>query len=285
MTKTKTWVEAHIKIDPGLADTVSNDIFNLGAEGFEEVGDGLKIYFTEDLWNPSLRQSLIDIISKFDPEFKDSRIHLKPVPFQNWNESWKENFQLFHLANKIIIKPDWDDYNAKDDEIVITISPKMAFGTGHHETTQLVLLALQKYIKQGHSLLDAGTGSGILSILAAKLGANNITAFDNDPIAIENARENFNLNKIKNAYHLFCGTLENVKKNEYDIIVANIDRNVLLKFPEKLIPYIKPGGTLILSGLLSRDEDKILTAYEEFDWQVIEKDQKGSWIVLTLTHS
>ena len=160
----------------------------------------------------------------------------------------------------------------------------MAFGTGHHETTQLVMVMLQKYLKNEQRVLDAGTGSGILAILAAQLGAAEITAFDNDPIAIENAKENFDLNNIKTAHSIIYGVLEDIKELEYDVIVANIDRNVLLQLPEKLVGYIRPGGILILSGLLSRDEDKILNAYEEFDWRPVEKNQRGAWIVLALTH-
>jgi ribosomal protein L11 methyltransferase len=284
MVQYKKWVEVSIQIDPSLLNVISNDVFTLGADGLEETNECIKIYFPDEQWNSKVEKSLSRLITKLNPEFTSSLIQTRHIPNQDWTESWKENFKLFHLTDNIIIKPDWIEYQAQQDEIVVTICPKMAFGTGHHETTQLVMLMLQKYLGEGQRLLDAGTGSGILAILAAQLGVAEITAFDNDPVAIENARENFSLNNIKIEQNIFCGTLNNVEISEYDIIVANIDRNVLLELPEKLIAYIKPGGTLILSGLLSRDEDKILTAYEEFNWQVIEKDQKGAWIVLALTH-
>ena len=283
--QTKNWVEVSVQIDPSLLEVVANDIFALGAEGLEEKDACVKLYFSGERWNQQTQKSLVGIITKLNSEFNSSYIRTEIVPYQDWTESWKENFKLFHLIDNIIVKPDWDDYQAQEGEIVITISPKMAFGTGHHETTQLVMLMLQKYLRDGQRLLDAGTGSGILAILAAQLGAREITAFDNDPIAIENAKENFYLNNIKIKHNIFCGILEDLEISKYDVLVANIDRNVLLKLPEKLIGYIKPGGTLILSGLLSRDEDKILNAYEEFDWRAVEKDQKGAWIVLALTHN
>ena len=275
----------NVEIDPSLLDVLSNDIFSLGADGLEEADDLVKIYFQNQQWDESKLNLLVETISKYKPGFNHSNIQTNNIPLQDWTESWKENFKLFNLTENIIIKPDWDEYQPQNGEIVITISPKMAFGTGHHETTQLVMMMLQKYLKNGHRVLDAGTGSGILAILAAQLGAVEITAFDNDPIAIENTKENFSLNNIDIKYDIVCGVLDDIEKSEYDIIVANIDRSVLLDLPERIVDYIKPGGTLILSGLLSRDEDKILNAYEEFNWQVIEKEQKGAWLVLVLTHN
>ena len=284
MMYNKNWVEVSVQIDPSLLDILSNDIFTLGAEGLEETNKCVKIYFSDEQWNSQREKSLIGLITKLNPKFTSSHILTKHIPYQDWTESWKENFKLFHLTDNIIVKPDWDHYQAQEGEIVITVSPKMAFGTGHHETTQLVMVMLQKYLKDEQRVLDAGTGSGILAILAAQLGAAEITAFDNDPIAIENAKENFDLNNIKTTHNIICGVLEDIKELEYDVIVANIDRNVLLQLPEKFVGYIRSGGTLILSGLLSRDEDKILNAYEEFDWRPVEKNQRGAWIVLALTH-
>jgi ribosomal protein L11 methyltransferase len=285
MINEQTWIEVNVDINPSLLDTISNDIFSLGADGLEEADDLVKIYFQSQQWNESKLNLLVETISRFNPDFNSSYIHTKNIPFQDWTENWKENFKLFYLTDKIIIKPDWDEYQPQKSEIVITISPKMAFGTGHHETTQLVMLMLQKYVNKGQRMMDAGTGSGILAILAAQLGADEITAFDNDPVATENTKENFLQNNINIKHNIICGVLDDIEKSEYDIIVANIDRSVLLGMPGKFIDYIKPGGKLILSGLLSRDEDKILTAYEEFNWKVIEKDQKGAWIVLVLTNN
>lgn len=284
MKAQQKWIETSIRLKPDLLEILSNDIFDLGAEGLEEANGIVRIYFTEDQWNLKSEQLLIEAVKKFDPEFNNTHIQIKEIPYQDWTESWKDNFKLFHLTDHIIIKPDWDNYQAKKGETVITISPKMAFGTGRHETTKLVMLMLQKYIKEGQRLLDAGTGSGILSILAAKLGAEQITAFDTDPTAVENSRENFVLNNIKN-YNLFCGTLDDLKASKYDIIAANIDRNVLSQLAAKFTSYIKSGGLLIISGLLSRDEDKILTIYEEYGWEAIQKEQMGAWIVLVLTYT
>ena len=285
MINEQNWIEVNVNINPSLLDTISNDIFSLGADGLEEADDLVKIYFQSQQWNESKLNLLVETISRFNPDFNSSYIHTKNIPFQDWTENWKENFKLFNLTDEIIIKPDWNAYQPQKSEIVITISPKMAFGTGHHETTQLVMLMMQKYLKKGQRLMDAGTGSGILAILAAKLGADEITVFDNDPVAAENTKENFLQNNINIKHNIICGVLDDIEQSEYDIIVANIDRCVLLGMPGKFLDYIKPGGKLILSGLLSRDEDKILTAYEEFNWKVVEKDQKGAWIVLVLTNN
>jgi ribosomal protein L11 methyltransferase len=278
------WLEFTAKIDPSILERLSGDIFDLGADGLEELNDGIKIYFPGKIWNANIYDALIAKIKAFSGTFDQSQVEIKTIPAENWNESWKENFKLFRLTDRIIIKPDWDTYSAKRNEIVITIRPKMAFGTGHHETTQLVMIMIEKYFKPGMRLLDAGTGSGILSIFALKKGFSEVIAFDNDPVAVENAKENFTLNGIKNKFTLFCGSIDDLEISEYDMIVANIDRNVLLQLPGKLTKYIIPKGILILSGLLSRDEDKILDTYEEFGWRAIEKEQKGAWLALVLKY-
>ena len=242
MINEQNWIEVNVNINPSLLDTISNDIFSLGADGLEEADDLVKIYFQSQQWNESKLNLLVETISRFNPDFNSSYIHTKNIPFQDWTENWKENFKLFNLTDEIIIKPDWDAYQPQKSEIVITISPKMAFGTGHHETTQLVMLMMQKYLKKGQRLMDAGTGSGILAILAAKLGADEITVFDNDPVAAENTKENFLQNNINIKHNIICGVLDDIEKSEYDIIVANIDRSVLLGMPGKFLDYIKPGG-------------------------------------------
>ena len=228
---------------------------------------------------------MVNRIQQIDPHFSVNQIKTKQVVWEDWTENWKQNFATFRVEPNIIVAPDWEEPQVQPGEQLIKISPKMAFGTGHHETTQLILSLLPANLDRGMQVLDAGTGSGILAILAAKLGAGHVTAFDTDPVAVENARENTELNSVKNKIDIYTGYLSDGLKNKYDLIMANINRNVLLDLCVQWSDYIQPGGKLILSGILETDEDIIRSAYEKKNWQYLNKKQKGEWIALVFSYS
>jgi len=158
----------------------------------------------------------------------------------------------------------------------------MAFGTGHHESTQLIIAGLEKWLKEGMSVLDAGTGSGILAIIADKLGADSVMAFDNDPVALKNAFENAQLNGVSNTVKFFLSNPEMLNPSEYDLILANINRNVLIKNAELFAELLKNNGKIILSGLLLRDEPKILQVFNQAGFVLVEKNARKDWMLLVL---
>ena len=167
----------------------------------------------------------------------------------------------------------------------MTIIPKMAFGTGHHETTRLILAQLEQTVERGMSVLDAGTGTAILAIYTALKGAKNILAFDTDPVAVENARENVLLNKVDDKIDLKCCTLQEIDPVPFDLIVANINRDVLLELAYAFVDYARTGTFLILSGLLVTDRDIVLKKYKEAGWQEQGSQQQGEWLSLKLIMS
>lgn len=276
----KNWIEISVHLDPAYLERVSSHLFALGCQGIHERADDFVLYFAAADWNNDKLLLLQDYLQRQVAGFDSAQLVVGKIDDQNWNENWKDSFKTFHLNEKIVIAPAWDNYQAVGDEIVLRINPQMAFGTGHHETTQLALLLLQDYLKKGMTVLDAGTGSAILAIYAALAGAKSIVAFDNDPVAIENAVENCRLNQVLSKINLFTGTLQDVRGQAFDCITANINKNILLDLAAGFKGLINATGILILSGLLLTDVDEIVKVYETQGWRLLEQRQRNEWAAL-----
>lgn len=278
MKLTGQWLEIIINENPSVLESLSPFFFEMGCEGINEFDGSFRLYFQLNRWNDNKYTELKTILNQ--KNIHESRIITKTIKDENWNENWKENFKSFKVGHNIIVKPDWEKYTAKENELVITIAPKMAFGTGHHETTQLILEQLEEIIKPGMSVLDAGTGSAILAIYCALKGAKKIMAFDNDPVAIENASENIFINKVKNKINLKCCVLKDIETEAYDVIVANINKNILLGYADRFKNYACNRTFLVLSGLLVADREEIIKTYKNEGWNFIRSDTSGEWISL-----
>lgn len=271
------WIEIKIMSDPRYLEQISSFLFALDCDGIIERDDGFIVYFPQKAFSAESLTLIKSICLSVDPAAK---IALSEIEAENWNENWKENFKPFHLTDSCVIVPDWEKELDTGLAHKIIISPKMAFGTGHHETTQLILMLLRDYIQKKSRVLDAGTGSGILAIHAVQLGAQNVLAFDNDPVAIENAIENVALNSFSNQIDCRTGQLDMATGQEFDLILANINRNVLLDLAPEFSKHMSLEGKLILSGLLETDYEKISVAYEQAGFQLIEKRHQGEWLAL-----
>ena len=276
------WIEIKIKLKWALQDAVSSYLFALGAEGIEEREDYFIVYFAQKNWNAE-KASLVKDYLMSGLAIPSDAINWGAIPDNDWNENWKDNFKTFRVSDTISISPDWENENPEPGVINLIISPKMAFGTGHHETTQLLLLLLDKFLCDGDAVLDAGCGSGILAIFAAKKGAGSVVAFDNDPVAMRNVAENIMLNQVETEFETFTRQLSDITPQPFDLIVANINRNVLLDLSGQFHHYISAGGKLMISGLLEEDEQQIRSAYRKQNWRVIDRQQKNEWIALVLT--
>ena len=196
---------------------------------------------------------------------------------ENWHLAWQEHFKPVVIDNKLAVIPHWT--NDKPAEITIRIKPGMAFGTGHHETTWLMLSQMLKYLKPGMSVLDLGTGSGILSIAAKKMGAGKVDSVENDPDCEPNFHENLKLNKITKGIQFHQGDVLSWNKLNYDLILANINSKVI----EKLIPRLKAvQGIILLSGLLKNDYRPIEQLCQKYKFHIKEKMIKGEWVCLAV---
>jgi len=202
------------------------------------------------------------------------------IPHQNWNKKWEDNFTPILVDDFCCIRADFHELPRKVKHEII-INPKMAFGTGHHETTRLMIRAMKSLDFKDKTVFDFGFGTGILAFLSEKLGAKNIDAVEIEKPAYENAVENAELNSI-NHVTLYLGTLTDVPETEYDIILANINRNVILESIPALKMRVTNGGMMLLSGFLQQDIPKMKSHLEEARLKIIDQKVENNWVCLTV---
>jgi ribosomal protein L11 methyltransferase len=245
----------YVKVTFAITGQDAGDILmallaDAGYDGFEETGQELFAYIEQPKFDDHELKSIAEV----------SSINYKTelIPSQNWNALWESNFEPVIVADLCTIRADFHDIEITTPyEIIIT--PKMSFGTGHHATTQLMITLMNDVSFTGRSVLDFGTGTGVLAILAEMMGAAYVLAIDNDEWSAENARENILRNHCKNIT-VQQGSLDDVDKSTTDIILANINRNILLQYMPALYRKLSTGGTILMSGLLAEDEQAIIQA-------------------------
>lgn len=219
---------------------------------------------------------------KSEKLLNDFSIVSESLPEKNWNELWEKGREVMKVSDKFVIKPTFKDYKAQPGEIVLSIDPKMSFGTGEHQSTKLVLRLLEKYVHPGMRLLDVGSGTGILSIAAIKLGSAEAVAVDSDERCYENCKENCELNSVTGKVKIVTGEISEIKGNNFDLIIANIQKNVLLDIADQVKEKIKPNGIVILSGLLIKDKKDIEDHYAKAGFENVETKTMDEWIAKVL---
>ena len=274
-----SWIELKLRIPEEVLDNISAYLFAMGCEGMNVKKSSVVVYFSQMKWTNEIQTAITQYISHFVPMFSSKFLQVKSIKDKNWMELWRSNFKQLRLTSRIIIKPPWDDYTAIPGEIVVTIDPKMAFGTGHHESTQLIIEQMEKIVNPETSVLDVGTGSGILAIIAEKLKAEKIMAIDNDPLAIKNARENAIVNECQKL-KLFAAPLELLESEEFDLVLANINRNVLIHYAPYFPLFMGLNAKIVLSGILLNDENMMIDTYQKHGFKLIKKHAKKDWLSL-----
>ena len=199
---------------------------------------------------------------------------------QDWSKKWKEKWTVTHVTDKIAVIPSWIKYAPKPNEITIILDPGCAFGTGTHQTTQLCMKALEKYLKQGDSVADIGTGSGILAILAKKLGAGEVYGCDNDETVMDVCKENSEINKVS-SITFTLGTADKITK-QYDFVCANILHHVLAEIMGDLKNIMKPRAKMVLSGILDEKKPIVLDAIKKHKLEIIETLHQDQWIAFVV---
>jgi ribosomal protein L11 methyltransferase len=277
----KHYKEFVIKTEPELTELVSGILWKLAISGVSEEDPYIKVFSEsgkvskkeiENLLNSLVQEKLIESFSVDENEFEE----------RNWNEEWEKSLNVIEVSDKIVIKPSTREYNAKPGQLVLTIDPKMSFGTGEHQTTRLMLLMVEKYVKSGMNVLDVGTGTGVLAIAAVRLGASHAVAIDNDEWCFDNGIENCQVNGVSNKVEIRLGEVSQVEEKNFDLVLANINKNILMEISRDLSSHVKPEGTLILSGLLFSDEQDITDRYGNEGFTVIDKKQMEEWLSLVM---
>ncbi|MBC7263974.1 MAG: 50S ribosomal protein L11 methyltransferase [Chloroflexi bacterium] len=217
----------------------------------------------------------------------------KVLAARDWAEAWRQNFGLQRVGCSFVIKPPWEAYTPAPGERIIELEPGMAFGTGLHPSTRLCLMALEDYLSPGDSALDLGTGSGILAIAAARLGANSVLALDIDPVAVNEARSNIERNGVSQQVRLYVGSLippANAKPGFYvpqgqrfDCVVVNILAEIIASLAPRLTGSLKPTGRIIASGIIEERLDIVLDAFAKFGLAIREEKREQDWVALIAT--
>ena len=200
----------------------------------------------------------------------------------DWIESWKQYYKPIK-AGRVTIVPEWIEYVPQDGEYIVKIDPGMAFGTGEHESTKMCLDVLQSLGMEGKSVIDVGTGSGILALAAAKLGAEHVEAYDIDDNAVKSAKENCALNNLDDKIIVANANLLDKTAGKFDVVLANITADVLITLARSLGNYMKKDGIVIISGIILKREDDVKNAFEEAGFSVFERINKGEWVAFGLT--
>ncbi|WP_370772593.1 50S ribosomal protein L11 methyltransferase [Clostridium sp.] len=239
----------------------------------------VKAYFAEE----DNIEDVLEYVNERLTELKEMGIDLgeakvehEKMHEEDWANTWKQYYKPSKVGEKIVVKPIWEEYEAKDGELVVDLDPGMAFGTGTHETTRMCIQALERYVKEESTVFDVGCGSGILAIAAAKLGAKLAVGVDLDPVAVESSIENVGYNNLNNI-EILHGNLVEVIDGKADIVVANILAEIICILTDDVKRVLKDGGVFITSGIIHDRVDMVCEKLEATGFEVVEKNRDGEW--------
>jgi ribosomal protein L11 methyltransferase len=300
----KVWIELAVEVDAEAVEPVSELLgrygFNEGVaidEPYIQDGDGDNLEL--DLQRPFVIRTWV-ADTDFKPEIVEAvreglwylgrmrtvgELKVSNLKEEDWANAWKEHFQVHRIGQRVVIRPTWRPYEAQGDEVVVDLDPGMAFGTGLHPSTRLSMLGVEQVVKPGDRVLDVGTGSGILAIAALKLGAASADTVDVETVAVRATAENAELNGVADRLKVALGSVgpgEPFEGEVYDVVLANIIARILIDLSAALVRHTKPGGFLVLAGIIQQREEDVVAAFAEHGTRVVERRQFDDWVSLVL---
>jgi ribosomal protein L11 methyltransferase len=278
MSSDQRYLEIAIRIPFAYQEMLIAELMDHDFDGFEQNEDHLLAYIPLERYNDVTREYIQQWIAgqAVSASYDAERVY-EP---QNWNEEWEKSIEPMQVG-QFFIRPTWKPVPTPDGLILLEIDPKMAFGTGYHETTRSMLRMLPSSVNEGATVLDVGTGTGVLAIAALKLGASYAFGFDIDEWSYVNATENALLNDVSSQFEVKEGSFEVIPSADgYDLVLANVNRNMLLATSSQIVNQVKDGGTLLLSGLLDVDEAVILANFDYSELKLVDRLQENEWICL-----
>ena len=256
-------------IDPAMLDQMPEDVL---VHAWFEPGPSFTDAFSD------LKSRLAAIRLASGDDFGTLVAETKNVKDEDWSEVWKQFYKPFKAGQHLVVKPSWESYDPAPDDRIIEIDPGMAFGSGQHETTGMCLELLEKNIREGDTVIDVGTGSGILAIGAALSGAGHVVAIDIDPDAVKVARENVEHNALSDKITVLEGNLLEKNDTVCNVCIANIIADVICFFAEPLNDHIVPGGLFICSGIIREREQDVRDALLNANYTILEAVYRGEWV-------
>lgn len=291
------WYKIEISTDKDKSEEISDFLINYGCNGTEiidptEIAQYVSSLETEEYADssivPAIKSDVVVIsyldisydIENIKKDLKEFDTDISIVDDKEWENNWKKYYHEFSIGDNLLICPSWTIPKDRKDRKVIYLDPGMAFGTGEHETTYMCAKILDTRIKEGDKVLDIGTGSGILSIISAKLGASSIKAIDINEVAIRVASENLDKNNVRDIIDLEKGEIGSLPIEKYDIIIANIVTKVLLEIKDEIKKRIKSNGIVILSGIIREKYPDLLKEYITSGFRLESKITKKEWVTV-----
>ena len=261
------------------------EIYQLNPDDYPEEGVMIKAYLPVNSFLgetvEAIKESINNLII-FNIDLGINKVTISEVHEEEWATAWKKYYHPVKISERFTIVPSWEEYSpVNSDELIIELDPGMAFGTGTHPTTVMCIQALERTVKAGDNVIDVGTGSGVLSIAAAMLGAGQIRAFDLDEVAVRSARLNIKLNKVSEVVTVSQNNLlDGVEELSADVVVANILAEVILRFTEDVARVVKPDGYFIASGIIQPKKDQVKEALIQVGFEIEESILMEDWVAL-----
>ena len=281
---TKNWTRIDVTCGPETADILAVEFAEAFGVSVEYISGGIRIYLDSARFadeNERVRQIVNSAPAL--PDEGEIGLAVSEIPDEDWSRTWKEHFKSLRVGRRFLVSPTWEAVHGDPERLIIRIDPGRAFGTGHHESTRLCLEWLEScQFALGParmSLLDLGTGSGILAIGAALLGFRKVVGIDNDPEAIETAKENIMLNGLSEKIRLLCATPEGVS-GSFDVVISNIECKPLIRMSETIASKVRDEGLLALSGILIEQADEVSAEYEKRGLGLTGVKTAEEWVLL-----
>ena len=279
------WIDVQIQTTIDAAELLGMLADPVIQGGWEENGI-VHLYWPKPQWSLEARVHLSSTLLELDPGVStESDIRVEELPDQDWNRQWAQSVRPIRIGRRIVIRPSWEPVALQAEDVEIVLDPKQAFGTGHHATTRMLLEWLEDLVHGGESVLDVGAGSGILAMVALRLGAASALGVECDPVAVDCARGYAAENGFGNHLEFRCGTLEDLDRQgalRPDLVLANLDRQMLLLLSDTLAQYVGHGARLLLSGILLDQEQEIVSAFSKVGAMLSQRREQEGWVALEL---
>ena len=304
-TPDRVWYQLSVDVDNEAVEAVT-ELF--GRYGFnngvaieepyiqDQDGDNMGIdlekpftvhtYVPEEDFKPEIIEDLRQALYFLGQLRGVSDVRVSNLQEQDWANAWKEHFQVHRIGERVVIRPPWREYEPQVDDVVIVLDPGMAFGTGLHPSTRLSMLGTEEVVMSGDTVLDVGTGSGILAFAAARLGAERVDTVDVEAVAVKATADNAELNDLSDKITVELGSVgegEPFWGEQYDVVLANIISRILIELSEAIVAHTKPGGKMVLAGIIESREQDVIDAFEAAGARVTNRRFAEDWVSLVLT--